>query len=146
MIRRKPLLWAWAILGVPVAFATTTKLVLVYLEESSSVLLPGYIGLLTLVLLLCSGLVALQGAIYEGAGWLRKVIFFAVYAGGMYYVCKVIVLFVLFLSLTDWPHASNNRFERSRGHVFVGPGRESMIGIKCLRFASTQPRVAQPHR
>ena len=145
MIRRKPLLWAWAILGVPVTFATITKLVVVYLERSSSVLVPGYIGLLTLVLALCSGLVALQGAIHEGAGWLRKVIFLAVYVGGMYYVCKVIILIVVFLPLTDRPHASNNRFERSRGRVFDGPRRESMIQLNQLRWSSAQPRVAQPH-
>jgi hypothetical protein len=146
MIRRKPLLWAWAILGVPAAFATITKLVVVYLEKSSSAHVPGYIGLLTLVLLLCSGLVALQGAIYEGAGWLRKIIFFAVYVGGMYYVCKVIILIVVFLPLTDRPHASNNRFERSRGSVFGEPRSGSMIGIKCLRLTLAKPRVAQPHR
>jgi hypothetical protein len=40
----------------------------------------------------------------------------------------------------------NNRFERSRGRVFGGSRRESMIGINCLRFAPAQPRVAQPHR
>jgi hypothetical protein len=28
----------------------------------------------------------------------------------------------------------------------VGQGGESMMGIKQLRFGSTQPRVAQPHR
>jgi hypothetical protein len=41
---------------------------------------------------------------------------------------------------------SNNRFERSRGRIFVGPRRESMIGINQLRWPPTQPRVAQPHR
>jgi hypothetical protein len=41
---------------------------------------------------------------------------------------------------------SNYRFERSRGRVFGESRRESMIGINQLRFASAQPRVAQPHR
>jgi hypothetical protein len=41
---------------------------------------------------------------------------------------------------------SNNRFERSRGRIFVGPRRESMIGINRLRSSATHPRVAQPHR
>ena len=40
----------------------------------------------------------------------------------------------------------NNRFERSRGCIFVGPRRESMIRIKCLRLSLTKLRVAQPHR
>jgi hypothetical protein len=30
--------------------------------------------------------------------------------------------------------------------IFDEPTRESMIGIKQLRFESAQPRVAQPHR
>ncbi len=30
--------------------------------------------------------------------------------------------------------------------IFVEPGRGSMIGIKRLRFALAQPRVAQLHR
>jgi hypothetical protein len=42
--------------------------------------------------------------------------------------------------------SSNNRFERSRGQVFVEPRRESMVEIKCLRSTLTKPRVAQPHR
>jgi hypothetical protein len=37
---------------------------------------------------------------------------------------------------------SNNRFERSRGDVFVGPRRGSMIGIKSLRLTLVEPRVA----
>jgi hypothetical protein len=41
---------------------------------------------------------------------------------------------------------SNNRFEQSRGGVFGGPRRESMIGINQLRFSLAQPRVAQPRR
>src|ERR1700733_742729 len=41
---------------------------------------------------------------------------------------------------------SNPRFERSRGRVFGGPRRESMIEINQLRFASAHPRVAQPDR
>jgi hypothetical protein len=41
---------------------------------------------------------------------------------------------------------SNNRFERSRGRIFVGPRRESMMGINQLRLMSAPPRVAQPHR
>jgi hypothetical protein len=41
---------------------------------------------------------------------------------------------------------SNNRFERSRGHIFVEPRRGSMIWINQLRSRATQPRVAQPHR
>jgi hypothetical protein len=53
-----------------------------------------------------------------------------------------------------WSHGSlwmrrvtpNNRFERSRGRVFVGPRRGSMIEINQLRWSATQPRVAQPHR
>jgi hypothetical protein len=32
------------------------------------------------------------------------------------------------------------------GSVFGVPRRESMIGMKHLRLASAQPRVAQPHR
>jgi hypothetical protein len=47
------------------------------------------------------------------------------------------------VALTATP---NNRFERSRGRVFVEPLREWMIRINYLRFAPTQPRVAQPHR
>jgi len=42
--------------------------------------------------------------------------------------------------------SANNRFERSRGRIFVEPRRESMIGIKCLRLTPVKPRVAQPHR
>jgi hypothetical protein len=42
--------------------------------------------------------------------------------------------------------APNNRFEQSRGRVFVGRRRKSMIGINQLRLMSSQPRVAQPHR
>jgi hypothetical protein len=42
--------------------------------------------------------------------------------------------------------APNKRFERSRAGSFAEPGRESMIWINQLRFSSTQPRVAQPHR
>jgi hypothetical protein len=43
-------------------------------------------------------------------------------------------------------YESNNRFERSRCRVFVGPRRESMIGIKCLRLTLPTPRVTQLHR
>src|ERR1700735_984666 len=42
--------------------------------------------------------------------------------------------------------SSNNRFERSRVASSVSQGGKSMIGINQLRCASTQPRVAQPHR
>ena len=35
----------------------------------------------------------------------------------------------------------NNRFERSRGRVFVVPKSESMVGINQLRLSSAQPRV-----
>jgi hypothetical protein len=64
--------------------------------------------------------------------------------------------------------ADNQRFERSRGGMLLSdeprpygadlkvvlrrcgvvgePRRESMIGIKQLRFMVAQPRVAQPHR
>jgi len=42
--------------------------------------------------------------------------------------------------------SANNRFERSRGSVFGGLGRGSMIWINQLRLTSTQPRVAQPNR
>ena len=41
---------------------------------------------------------------------------------------------------------SNNRFERSRVSSSVSHGGRSMMGIKQLRWPSTQPRVAQPHR
>jgi hypothetical protein len=40
----------------------------------------------------------------------------------------------------------NNRFERSRGRIFGGPRRESMICINQLSWSSAQSRVAQPHR
>jgi hypothetical protein len=40
------------------------------------------------------------------------------------------------------PH--NNRFERSRGRVFVEPRRGLMIRINCLRSATPHSRVAQP--
>jgi len=67
-------------------------------------------------------------------------------------VVPTIVLVVLSLlpfrfpvMLTN-PTSSNNRFERSRDCVFVEPKRGSMIGINQLRFASAQPRVAQPQR
>jgi hypothetical protein len=39
---------------------------------------------------------------------------------------------------------SNNRLERSRGRIFGGPRRESMIEINQLRLSS-RTRVAQPH-
>jgi hypothetical protein len=55
---------------------------------------------------------------------------------------KQTVSFNLHLSVRP----SNNRFERSRGRVFVGPRRESMIGIKCLHLTLVKPRVVQPHR
>jgi hypothetical protein len=42
--------------------------------------------------------------------------------------------------------ASNHRLEQSPGSVFAATWRESMIGIKQLRFFSAQPRVARPHR
>ena len=58
-----------------------------------------------------------------------------------------LVLAPLLLVPIDWPkRPSNNRFERSRGGVFGGPRRGSMIWIKQLRLTATQPRVAQPHR
>jgi hypothetical protein len=40
----------------------------------------------------------------------------------------------------------NNRLERSRGHVFVGPWRKWMTRMNCFRFARAHSRVAQPHR
>jgi hypothetical protein len=49
------------------------------------------------------------------------------------------------ITLTN-PTSSNNRFERSRDHVFGEPRRESMIGINCLRLTQAQSLVAQPHR
>src|ERR1700722_11261529 len=48
--------------------------------------------------------------------------------------------------LVDVSGASNSRFERSRGSIFVGPRSGSMIGINRLRSTVTQPRVAQPDR
>ena len=41
---------------------------------------------------------------------------------------------------------SNHRFERSRGRVFGGPRRGSMIRIKKLRLMAPHSRAAQPHR
>src|ERR1700734_4365280 len=47
----------------------------------------------------------------------------------------------VFVAWRSFSATANNRFERSRGRVFVEPRRGLMIGIKCLRLTLVKPRV-----
>jgi hypothetical protein len=68
---------------------------------------------------------------------------FACRASEAYLRSRLRFRFAQRLSLAPPP---NNRFERSRGRVFGGLWRGSMIETKQLRWSPAQPRVAQPYR
>ncbi len=81
--------------------------------------------------------------------WRRRVT--VIHAAFWVVIVPLIIVGALLALPFKWPVTmemltSNNRFERSRGHVFVEPRREPMIEIKCLRLTLVKPRVAQPHR
>src|SRR5271154_736602 len=74
--------------------------------------------------------------------WRRRVT--AMQAAFWVIIVPTIILGALLALPFKWPVTmemltSNNRLERSRGPIFGGPRRESMIEIKCLRLTLAKP-------